>query len=556
MERAKDLRQSGGYDEAFSVLDSAYTLSKRMGQEALIADAASQLGVINMYQGRYSDALKKLHEGLLIRERIHDSVGLAASYNYIASVHHAQTDYEIAIDYYSKTQRIQERLILDSALYNIRLLGITYNNIGSLYADLGSYSEGIDYLDKSLEIWTQLKDSTWIPIVLRHKGVCFQNQGQTDKALETFLTGYELSKEMGTRMNVIRASMPLGELYLELGKPDKALPWCEEAHELSLEENNLYGIEESCWCLYRIYEGLKRYDEALEFHKRSIKARDSIFGHERTKELTRLEMSFQFDKEQLADSLEYVRTTLMQENQITKQRYGLVSIGAITAILLMLALAIYYGKRKSDNLLLNILPAQVADELKEQGESKAKRLDNVTVLFTDFKGFTQMSESLTPEELVAEIHHCFSEFDRIMGVHGVEKIKTIGDAYMAAAGVPSPSETHAEDVIKAAMDIREFMIKRKQELERNGKLAFEMRIGVHTGTVVAGIVGKKKFQYDIWGDTVNTAARMESSGEPGSINVSEATYELVKNKFKFTSRGKVKAKGKGELEMYFVEGLA
>lgn len=556
MESAKDLRLKGEYDMAYTVLDSAYDLSQGLGQEALIADAASQIGVIKMYQGAYSDALKKLHEGLIIRENIKDSVGMAASYNYIASVHHAQTDYEIAIDYYGKTQVIQEKLIADSVLFNVRLLGITYNNMGSLYADLGTYNKAINYLDKSLEIWEQVQDSTWIPIVLRHRGVCYQNEGRLDDALETFLIGYQMSKEVGTRMNVIRASMPIGELYLELGKPDKALRWCEEAHTLSLEENNLYGIKESCWCLSEIYEGLDRHDEALEFYKLSIEARDSIFGHERTKELTRLEMGFKFDREQLADSLEYVRNTLIQESKITNQRLGLVSVGTITAILFALALAIYYGKRKSDSLLLNILPAKVADELKVDGSSKARRLDNVTVLFTDFKGFTQMSETLSPEDLVAEIHHCFSAFDRIMGDYGVEKIKTIGDAYMAGSGVPEPSETHAEDVINAAIAIRDFMVKRKNELEQEGRLGFEMRIGIHTGTVVAGIVGKKKFQYDIWGDAVNTAARMESSGETNKVNVSDATYSLVKDKFSFIPRGKVKAKGKGELEMYFAEPLA
>ena len=167
-----------------------------------------------------------------------------------------------------------------------------------------------------------------------------------------------------------------------------------------------------------------------------------------------------------------------------------------------------------------------------------------------------MSEMLSPKELVNDLNDCFSEFDKITSKFGIEKIKTIGDAYMAAGGLPTPNDTHPIDVIKAAFEMRDFVEAGKGSKIDAGLPYFEIRIGVHTGPVVAGIVGVKKFQYDIWGDTVNTASRMESSGEVGQVNISEATYDLVKDNsdFSFTSRGKIEAKGKGEMEMYFVEG--
>jgi class 3 adenylate cyclase len=211
------------------------------------------------------------------------------------------------------------------------------------------------------------------------------------------------------------------------------------------------------------------------------------------------------------------------------------------------------GKKLSDELLLNILPYSIAEELKSKGNAESKLIDDVTVLFTDFKGFTELSDRFTPQELVAEINECFSAFDQIMFRHNVEKIKTIGDAYMAAGGLPTSNTTHAEDVIKAALEIQQYMSDYKKAREDAGKLFFEIRIGVHSGPVVAGIVGIKKFAYDIWGDTVNTASRMESSGEVGKVNVSESTYTLTQNKFNFTYRGKIAAKGKGEISMYFVE---
>lgn len=211
-------------------------------------------------------------------------------------------------------------------------------------------------------------------------------------------------------------------------------------------------------------------------------------------------------------------------------------------------------KKRSDDLLLNILPEEVAEELKTKGSAEAQFIDEVTVLFTDFKDFTLLSEKLTPKELVAEINDCFSAFDHIMQKYGVEKIKTIGDSYMAAGGLPITNTSHALDVVNSALEIQKFILQRKAKRESEGKLFFEIRIGVHSGPVVAGIVGVKKFSYDIWGDTVNTASRMESSGEVGQVNISGATYSLVKDKFNCVYRGKIKAKGKGEIDMYFVEG--
>lgn len=207
-------------------------------------------------------------------------------------------------------------------------------------------------------------------------------------------------------------------------------------------------------------------------------------------------------------------------------------------------------KEKSDSLLLNILPAEVADELKEKGYSDAHLYNDVTVMFTDFVGFTRAGERMKPQELVDELHACFKKFDEIISRYNIEKIKTIGDAYLAVCGLPQHDALHAQHTISAAMEIRDFMLERRMQM---GERTFEIRIGVHSGSVVAGIVGVKKYAYDIWGDTVNTAARMEQSSEAGRINMSEATYMLVRNEFACTPRGLIDAKNKGELNMYFAD---
>ncbi|MDP1727540.1 MAG: adenylate/guanylate cyclase domain-containing protein [Bacteroidota bacterium] len=204
-------------------------------------------------------------------------------------------------------------------------------------------------------------------------------------------------------------------------------------------------------------------------------------------------------------------------------------------------------KKKSDDLLLNILPGEVAEELKRKGKSEARQYEHVTVMFTDFVNFTGIGEKLKPTELVAEIDLCFKGFDAIMDVHGLEKIKTIGDAYLAVCGLPHENPEHAIQCILAARDIIEFMKNRKQL----GGL-FDIRVGLNSGPVVAGIVGSKKFAYDIWGDTVNVASRMESTSEANKINITGTTHELVKHKFTCQYRGKIDAKNKGMIDMYFV----
>ncbi len=210
-------------------------------------------------------------------------------------------------------------------------------------------------------------------------------------------------------------------------------------------------------------------------------------------------------------------------------------------------------KQKSDNLLLNILPHETAEELKRTGRAKSRSFEHITVMFTDFKNFTLASENMSPEQLVQEIHYYFCAFDAIMEKYGLEKIKTIGDAYMCAGGLPEENRNSPYDMVQAALEIQAFMAATKQAKQQRHEIFFELRLGIHTGPVVAGVVGAKKFAYDIWGDTVNTASRMESSGEVGKINISGSTHALIKDRYDCTYRGKIEAKNKGQIDMYFVE---
>ena len=212
-------------------------------------------------------------------------------------------------------------------------------------------------------------------------------------------------------------------------------------------------------------------------------------------------------------------------------------------------------RQKSEKLLLNILPEEVAKELKEKGYTEPVLYDSVSVLFTDFKGFTQIAENMTPTELITELDGCFRQFDLLTERYNMEKLKTIGDSYMCVGGIPKCNKTNSVDAVLVALEIQAFMNEMNRIKKMQGHPYWELRVGIHTGPLVAGVIGQKKFAYDVWGDTVNTASRMESSGTPNRINISGSTFELIKEFFDCEYRGKVNAKNKGEVDMYYVLGI-
>lgn len=348
-------------------------------------------------------------------------------------------------------------------------------------------------------------------------------------------------------------------LYKEMNWRQTSEYWRAKGLQYAVKGGNKPSIAFSARCLAEAERANEKNKEAYEhvYMARNIEAQ--IFSENNSRLFNEMEARYQ---------------NAVKEKQLTEERFqrkkqenikwslagGLVFLLLITLILIRSYRIkqrdnriIAEEKKRGDELLLNILPSEVAEELKQYGATQAKMYDLVTVFFTDFKDFTRIAEQMTPQELVHEIDFCFREFDKIIGRYSIEKIKTIGDAYMCAGGLPVPTETHPRDVVNAAVEIIEFMKEYQGMRIAKGKPHFEIRIGIHTGPVVAGIVGIKKFAYDIWGDTVNIAARLESSGAPGRINVSKTTHEMIKDRFHCTYRGKIEVKNKGLLDMYFVE---
>ena len=401
-------------------------------------------------------------------------------------------------------------------------------------------------------------------------GMRYENGGDKadlDSVAKYIKIAIGVGRSLGQEEETILHYSNLASLYADLGDYKKSFKYLDTAEVLAKKSRLLPILSTLASIRSEAFEATDRLDSALFYLRQHLLFRDSLMDQEKVKAISEMREKYESEKrERQIKELEVSNlNSALREEQLTKTRniYLFSGLGILLFAIGLWSRLVYTRKAKaiiqkekdrSEELLLNILPEETAQELKEKGESDARLIEQVTVLFTDFKGFTALSEQVSPKQLVADLHKCFSAFDMICEQYGIEKIKTIGDAYMAAGGLPTPNVTHPEDVINAALDMAQVVQKGVADKQDIGLPYFEVRIGVHTGPVVAGIVGIKKFQYDIWGDTVNTASRMESSGEIGKVNISASTYEMLKDNphYSFESRGKIKAKGKGAIAMYFV----
>ena len=518
--RSKTLLIQGVYPKALEFSQKALKLSEKLKDNELISDCYSVIGQIYERQENNRKAAAYHIKGLKINRSIGDSVRIATSLSLLGNIYGATKQADKALRSYRESlSYINEKL-------NPEEVGIAYGNIGYVYYEEGS----------RVKLANPQKAKRYF-----------------DLSLEASMKAKNLFQELNNRRFLIISELNIGLVYNELKDFGTAKKWCLSAFKTAEELKIPPLIRDACDCMYKSTKAAGNMPEALKYFEIYKEMNDSIQNIDNERSMVEKELNFKYEKEQLGDSLEYAQKEIISESQIQKQRIGLISTGGILLLIIVLMVVVVKGKRRSEELLLNILPFETAQELKKKGFAETKNFESVTVLFTDFKGFTTISELLSPKELVTEIDTCFKGIDRIMEKYQIEKIKTIGDAYMAAGGLPMKSTSHPIDVVMAAEEIHLLIEGLKQERVEKNVPYFDIRIGIHTGPVIAGIVGIKKFSYDIWGDTVNIASRMESSGEINKINISGATYELIKEQYICEYRGKIEAKNKGKIDMYFVE---
>ena len=475
----------------------------------------------------------------------------------IGDVYVWMSDYDKALENYN------EALKLNAAAKNKIVECWGYISIGNIYFDKKDFTNAIAYYNKALGDCKEFRSKERETVILSKLGDVYLEKGAAEMALDYTQRSLKLAEENQYIDQMQVCYIALGKIYTKQKKYTEAAVYLQKAISFC-ESNGALICEKDAWeALSNTYQEMKKTDLAFNAYKQYIFIRDSVFNINKANELTRIDLQTGYSRDSIKHADAY-------DLKIQKQRVFIYSSSAGFALLLLLSFFIYRNyklqknantnlgkahelikkeKQLSENLLLNILPEEVAKELKNHGNVQAKLFDHVTVLFTDFVNFTEAAERDSPQKLVAELHTCFMAFDSIISKYNIEKIKTVGDAYLAVSGLPHANPEHATEIVKAAIEFQNFMIARRKKL---GDDIFSMRIGINTGTVVAGIVGVKKFSYDIWGDTVNIAARMEQNSEADKINISQTTYELVKDKFTCEYRGEIDAKGKGALKMYYI----
>lgn len=571
------------YKKAIEYYFISLTVAKEMQDSSRVAMLLENIGMIYYAQGNYSKALDLCLKSLKISESIDDKKGIAYLYGNIGEIYDSWGNPKKTLEYYNKSLAISKE-IGDSTSFATSLI-----NIGELYLHMGEENKAIDSYQMALKISTEIGYQSGISTCLLNIGDYYLKQKNFSKALEYFVREDKVSTESDDKKSQADALRLMGEVYFEQLSYSKALDGYTQSLALADELGLKDLMKQDYQAISKIYEVRGDYENAYKFHKKYSDIKDSIYDEESLNQIADMQTKYETEKQIEEISL------LKKESEVQTLKYSrgklfVIFIGGILFLFIIFAILTFRAyrmnkkakvaleirnkeiseqkeqitksradlaneKQKSDNLLLNILPYETAEELKSNGYASVRHYNHVSVMFTDFVDFTRITENLTPVELIGELNKFFIRFDDIIGKYNLEKIKTIGDAYMCAGGLPHRDSENPQKLALAAIEIQKFVNEcNKEKLERRVPI-WEIRIGIHTGDIIAGVVGKKKFAYDIWGDTVNTASRMESSGEPGKINISGHTYKYIRDYFDCTYRGKVKAKNKEDIDMYFVEGI-
>lgn len=584
--------------KAIAFAEQAKVLSEKVNFLKGKAFALKNIGLGNYFSGKYPEALQFWKESLLVFEKIKDQNGIANMLNNIAAIYAERGDDEKGLEYSLKSLKISEEIDV-----NLRILS-ALNTIASIYYNkIATREKALDYLLRALPLCEAIGNNDALGTISENIGEIYLEKNEFSKAVNYF---EQSIKALGKNANSAFAYNGIGKVYLKQGDYERALEYHNKALSISEELNSKPNIVRSLECIANVYTDQKKYATALPFFKKAsniaeeIKAspvlkdiykgmadayakngeyknayiyktlyadiKDTLYNIETDKKLGSLQFEFDLEKKQGEINL-LTKDKALTALELKRQRYAKIASMIGFGMVAFIALLIYRNYRAKvkthkildkqkgeiEDLLLNILPSEVANELQTKGHSEPKYFESVSVMFTDFKGFTIMADKMSPQDLVEELNECFMAFDDIIGRNKLEKIKTIGDSYMCAGGIPTPDNNHIDNMVKASLEIKDFLVGYNTKRKQEGLEPWDLRIGIHIGPVVAGVVGKKKYAYDIWGSTVNIASRMESSGMPGKVNISSSFYAKIKDRYNCTYRGKIHAKNVGDIDMYFIE---
>lgn len=540
-------------EKAIRYADELIELSDSMHNNAYLYSGHLQKGYKLKNLGKYKLALDEFIECNEIAKTLNDLIKQGTAYSTMAEIAGKLDNISTAVDYYEKAIDIL------SQTDNTVRLATTQFNLGEVYLKNKEYDKAEQMFEKSWPTFMRTNNQTNIAYYYGNIGMIYTSQKKDSLAEFNLNKSIAMLEDMENYPPVCTYLLSLADIYQRKGDMPEAFDYVNKSLELANKINLKEKMSDAYQKLSELYDSTGNIEAASEYRKKYIDYIKSSFNPEANNTAYLLRFHEVSQKQAEAD---------LANQKVKTQRIIVYATASTLLFIVWLAVVLYRKnkfvratnkiisseKQRSDNLLLNILPKDTAQELKDRGKVKAQRFESVSILFSDFEGFTRYAEHLPPEDVVTAIDFYFSKFDKIIEKFGLEKIKTVGDAYMCAGGLPLPTEDHAFKVVLAAIEIMKFV--NEVKVNSNEPLAqFDIRIGINTGPVVAGVVGSKKFAYDIWGDSVNIASRMESCSKPGKINISENTYTLVKDKINCKFRGNIEVKNRGELAMYFVDCL-
>lgn len=534
----KDLQQ------AIKYADELISLSKQLNTPLSEQSGYFLKGTHKRKMGELDEALEAYIKSGEAAGNANSSKREGITYGAIADIYSVSNNHNNAVLYYRKA--ISTLRQSDDSI----ALASNILNAGDEFLHRDMFDSAYAYFKESSLIFEKVDYLTGKAYSLGNIGMVYANTGQRDLAEKNINEAITILSELEDYYPICVYLTYMSDIYSEKGDESTALEYAFRSLQLAEVHGLKEQISNANLKLSELYEKSGNTAESLKYYKNHIAFRDSVNNLMSIQKMADLRTDFEVAQKQAEVDM------LNQAKRNTKiVMIGLIIIVFLGAIILG-TLYWYYKniqieKKRSEKLLLNILPFETAQELKLNGKVEAVKIDMVTVLFTDFVEFSVLAKNIESKRLVNSIDFYFKAFDEIITKYGLEKIKTIGDSYMCAGGLPLPDENHVVKIIKAAKEILAFVEQEKQN--EDGMPHFDVRIGLHTGPVVAGIVGIKKWQYDIWGDTVNIASRMESASLPGKINISETTYEEIKEDFPCTFRGKIEMKNRGIMKMYFLD---
>lgn len=528
---------------ALRYAEELISLSTRMSNNVYLYRGYLQKGNKKRLLGNLDEALAAYFKSVEVAQKAKYLKGEGSAYSAIADIYGFSNNHPTARLYYNKAISVL-RQINDSVT-----LASVISNSGEEFLKNKMYDSAFSNFKESSIIFEKVNYLMGKAYSLGNIGMVYANKGNNILAEKNINEAIKILEESKDYYPICVYLISMSDIYSKKGDNYAALNYAVRSLNLAQQNGLKEEISNANLKLSELSEKAGKIGESFSYYKNYILYRDSVKNINSVQKMADLRTDYEVSQKQTEVDL------LHWEKQ--NQRNIVISLTIILglAIIILGTLFWYYKtisreKKKSESLLLNILPAETAMELKRNGKVDAIKFDQVTVLFTDFVQFSKLAEQVEPEQLVKSIDYYFKEFDQITTKHGLEKIKTIGDSYMCASGLPTANKMHARNAINAAKEMNELVCNELNALD--GLIHFEIRIGIHSGPVVAGIVGIKKWQYDIWGDTVNIASRMEAMSKPGRINLSETTYQEIKDEFTCEYRGEIEVKNRGILKMYFL----